>query len=70
MKQPIPTHSSPFGNATPSPPVYACVVRTTRALIEEQLFVHGGGVSTRFLHALCSEGQYMRASRSASRTLG
>ena len=45
------------------------IARDTRAPTAEQHFVYGG-VLTKPPHAPCSEGEYMRASYSALRTLG
>src|SRR5258706_9618550 len=61
MKQLILTHSLPILM------YHKWVVRSTCELIAEQRFIYGGRALTRFLHALCSEGDYIQASCSASR---
>ena len=49
-----------YVNAPPSLPVHTMwVVRSTRELTAKQRFIYGGRLLTRFLHALCTEGDYI-----------
>ena len=68
MKQPILTRSSPI--LMHHHPCRCIQMGGTRELTAEQRFVYDGRVLTRFLHALCSEGVYIRASCGASRHWG